>query len=73
MKVTELLITGFDGDEPVFAVTLVPDGATAVLTATDGEGGAAVDSIAKQETDVFSSVRELLEPLALASANMQST
>ena len=68
MNVTELLVTGFDGDKPVFAVTLAPDGATAVLTAADGKGGTAVDSITKQETDVFASVRELLEGLTVPSS-----
>ncbi len=64
--ITELLITGYDGDDPIFAVTLAPDEATAVLTATDGHGDTAADSITRQTTGVFAAVRGLLEGLPLA-------
>lgn len=64
MNVTELLVTGYDGNEPLFVVKLAPDEATTVRTVTDAGGETTVDSIAKQATDVFASVRQLLEPLA---------
>jgi hypothetical protein len=63
MNVTELLVTGFDGDDPVFAITLAAGDATAVLTATAEDGETAVDAVAQRGTDVFALVRELLEGL----------
>ncbi len=67
MNVTELLVTGFDGDQPVYAIALAPHGATAVLTGSDGQGEVSVDSIAQHAADVFGLVRELLEALTLTS------
>lgn len=64
MNVTELLVTGYDGDEPLFVVKLAPDEATTVRTIADEDGEATVDSVAQQATDVFASVRQLLEGLA---------
>ncbi len=68
MKVTELLVTGYNGDDPVFAVTLGPGEAIAVLANAD-DGGVAVDAVVQQRTDVFASVRELLEGLTAAAAH----
>lgn len=64
MNITELLVTGYDGNEPLFVVKLAPGEATSVRTATDDSGETTVDSIARQTTDLFASVRELLEGLA---------
>lgn len=37
MQVTEMLVTGYDGNEPIFAVNLVPGQANIVLTDETGE------------------------------------
>ncbi len=66
MKITELLITGYSGNDPVFAVTLAPGESAAVITAADHDGDAAVSAIAYQATDVFASVRDLLDALTPA-------
>ncbi len=66
MNITELLVTGYNGNEPVFVVTLAPNHATTVLTRADGDGDTSVESVGQQTTGVFGAVRELLEGLVLA-------
>ena len=61
MNFTELLITGYDGDEAVFAVTLAPHQANAVLTSTAGNGDTVVDSTQQHATDAFAEIQQLLE------------
>lgn len=67
MNVTELLVTGYDGDEPLFAVALGPDAAMTVKTGIDGEGEAIVDSVARQSADVFVEMRDMLQDLVVAA------
>lgn len=57
MNVTELLVTGYDGNEPVFVVNLAPNVATTVLTSTTDNGEATVDATAEQASDVFARCR----------------
>lgn len=68
MNITELLVTGYDGDEAVFAATLTPGEAKVVLTSTDDEGGTAVDSAWEQAYDDFTEVRYLMECIVSAPA-----
>jgi hypothetical protein len=68
MNVTELLVTGYDGDEPVFAVNLVSGTAAVALTSIDDNGDTVVDSTWKQTSQAFAGVRELIEELAVAQA-----
>jgi hypothetical protein len=62
MRLTELLVTGYDGDEAVFAVIIAPDQANVVLMRTDDNGETVVGSARQQATDVFAEVQKLLEP-----------
>ncbi|HZM76487.1 MAG TPA: hypothetical protein VFC19_12210 [Candidatus Limnocylindrales bacterium] len=67
MHLTELLVTGYDGNEAVFAVTLAPDEANVVLTSTDDNGETVVDSARRQATDIFAEIQELLEQVVAAT------
>jgi hypothetical protein len=66
MQITELLITGYDGEDAVFAVTLAPNEANVVLTSTDDNGETVVDSAWRQATDAFAEVQGLLERVTRA-------
>lgn len=44
LNLTELLITGYDGDEAVLAISLGPENATVALTSADGNGDTVVDA-----------------------------
>lgn len=68
VQVTEMLVTGYDGEESVFVVNLVSDAATVVFTRTDDGGEAVVDSASRQASDAFVGVRDLLNGLVRASA-----
>lgn len=65
---TEMLITGYDGDDSVFAVTITPGRATVVLTRTNEHGETVVDSNWKQATDAFTALRDVLDRLVSAPA-----
>jgi hypothetical protein len=60
MHVTELLVTGYDGDE-----------ANIVLTSTDNSGQTVVDSARRQTTDIFAEIQELLEQVVGAACVVQ--
>lgn len=68
MPVTELLITGYNGDESVFAVNLASYAATVVLTHMDEKGETVVDSAWQQATDDFTALRDVLDRLVRAPA-----
>jgi hypothetical protein len=63
MNVTEILITGFDGEEPVFAVNLSSDVATVAPTSSDEDGNVVLDEVRQQATDAFEAIWKILERL----------
>ena len=69
MHVTEMLLTGYDDNEPVFAVSLVPGEARIVLT---GETDETVKSAWQHATDAFSAVSGLIEDIVGASTPASS-
>jgi hypothetical protein len=66
MHITELLVTAYDGDEPVLAINLGPESATVALTGKTGDGQTVVESAWSQGSEVFAAVRQLIETLAAA-------
>ena len=75
MNITELLVTAYDGDTPVFAIDLDPDLVTTVLTATDETGvvEAAQRSVVaadERAARVLEAIRELVS--GLRSTSMQA-
>lgn len=72
MHVTEMLITGFDGDEAVFAVNPACDTATMSSTSTDENGETVVDNAHQQATDAFEAVWEIVERLTKVPATASS-
>lgn len=66
MHITELLVTAYNGDEPVLAINLEPDTATVAVTGTDGSGDTVVGSAWNQTSQAFAAVRQLIEDLAAA-------
>lgn len=72
MQCTELLVTGYDGEEVVFAVNLVPNASTVVLTHADENGVTVVDTAWSQATDAFAAARELMVGLVRAPARASS-
>ena len=69
MHITELLVTAYDGDEPVFAVNLEPEAATVAWTGTDNDGDTAVDSTWSLACQSFVVIRQLMEDLAVAAGH----
>lgn len=63
MNVTGLLVTGYNGDKPIYAVNLHPGGATTILTGHDDGETTTVDAAKKQTTQAFGQIRDLLEEL----------
>jgi hypothetical protein len=59
MNITELLITGFDGDRAMFAVNLSPDLARAIFTEPDDDGQVTVDVTAQYATGLFGPLAKL--------------
>jgi hypothetical protein len=72
MHVTEMLITGFDGDEAIFAVNLAPADATMASTCTDENGETVIDDVRQQATEAFEAVWDILERLAKVPAGASS-
>ena len=72
MQITEMLITGYDGEKAVFAVSLFPDNAKAVLTKPDENGETVVDSAWRHDTDAFVVIRSLLDEIVRAPAPASS-
>ena len=67
MNVTELLITGFDGDKAIFAASLAPNVAANIIASGDGDRETAVEVCAERATPAFASIRQLVEDLAQPS------
>ncbi|HZM82267.1 MAG TPA: hypothetical protein VFC19_41640 [Candidatus Limnocylindrales bacterium] len=63
MPITELLITGYDGEEPVVAVNLAPDTAAVALTGKGDKGDTVVDSAWEQSSNAFAAIHELIDDL----------
>ncbi len=61
MKITELLITGYDGNRPIFVVNVFPETATTLLVTTDEDGEDAVAATAERTTQMFRPMKKLLE------------
>jgi hypothetical protein len=61
MPITELLVTGYDGDRAVFAVVLAEDRATVVVTSKDDNGETVVDSAWSQASDALAGMRPFFE------------
>lgn len=72
MNITEILITGYDGDSGLFATSLTPGHARTILTTTDDEGNVLVDSVREQATPEFAAVREILGNLGITSASTET-
>ena len=72
MHITEMLITGFDGDEPVFAVNLAPTDATMASASVDENGETVLDDVRQQATEAFEAVWDILERLAKVPAGTSS-
>ena len=66
MHITELLVTAYDGEEPVLAINLGPDNATVALTGRDDNGDTVVNSAWNQNSQAFVTIRRLMEDLAAA-------
>jgi len=67
MNVTEILITGYDGDSAVFATSLAPGRAKTVFTAEDADGQSAVDSVLDVATPAFGQLVQMLKDLKVLS------
>ncbi len=67
MKITELLITGYDGDRPVFVVDILPETAKVVLTKPGDDGQTAVDAATEEATPIFFPIQKLLEGVVVVS------
>jgi hypothetical protein len=67
MKITEMLVTGYDGDRPVFVVNVFPDTAKALLVTADADGQDAVETAAERTTQMFLPMKRLLEGVVVVS------
>ena len=67
MHVTEMLITGFDGDEPVFAVNLASAAATTDSTGAVDNGKTVVNEWSQLTTDAFEAIYKILDRLPKVS------
>jgi hypothetical protein len=63
MRITELLVTGYDGDKVVFTTDLTAEGAETILTRTDADGETAVEAVSTQRSEAFGSLVETLTEL----------
>ena len=64
MNVTELLITGFDGDKAIFAASLAPNMTATIIASGEGDRETAVEICAERATPAFTSISRLVEDLA---------
>jgi hypothetical protein len=67
MKITELLITGFDGDKPVLVVSVFPEVAKAILTTADDDGQPTVEVATERATRIFGPMQRMLEGFMVVS------
>lgn len=68
MNITELLVTGYNGDQVVFTSDLTPDLTTTVLTRTDADGETFVEKVESLETAAFNTLVPVLRELTAAAA-----
>lgn len=72
MHVTEMLITGFDGDKPVFAVNLASTTAIADSTGAKENGKAAINEASQHTTNAFEAIYKILNGLPKISVTATS-
>jgi hypothetical protein len=72
MKITELLVTGYDDAATLFAVTLTPNEAKVIKPGTDPEGEAVVGEAWQQATNAFTTVRDLMEGIVATPPSASS-
>jgi len=70
MSITEILITGYDGENGIFATSVTPDRARIIRVTDAADGWSAVDSISEVASTAFDS---LLEVLAEMGVNARTT
>ncbi len=63
MNVTELLVTGFDGDKAIFAASLTPNMAAHIVASSDRDEDTALQVCAERAAPAFSSICRLIEDL----------
>lgn len=63
MRITELLVTGYDGDKVVFTTDLTPVSAATILTGTDDDGETVVEAVSNESTRAFGSMVRTLTKL----------
>lgn len=68
VKFTELLVTGYDGNNAVLAVNLMPGCASTVVLGVNDDGQESVEAASNHATPLFSSFVQALEGL-LADRN----
>ena len=69
MNITELLITGYSIDKPIFAVTLTAEGAKVIKPGTSIEGEPVVGEAWQKATDAFTAIRDLMEDIVSQAAD----
>ena len=69
MNITEILITGYDGDTGVFAMTSTRERSRTILTTEDADGQSRVDSVLDLDlaTTTFDDLLNLLTELGVTS------
>jgi hypothetical protein len=60
VKPTELLITAYDGDRPLFTTNLMPGKARTILTGVDSDGKTAVERCCEEDSEVFEPITQIL-------------
>ncbi len=69
MDITELLVTAYQGDNPVLAVILTPGAATNLRTGIDPDGHIVVKDMSHHDTDdTFTAIRDLVQSLIPTNA-----
>lgn len=61
MDITEILITGYDGDNEVFVASLTNDRARTIFTVADADGQSTVESVKEVNTEALATVMRLFE------------
>lgn len=67
MKITEMLVTAYDGTRPVFVVNIFPETAKALLVTTDDDGDSTVAAAAERTTQMFIPMKKLLEGVVVVA------
>jgi hypothetical protein len=65
MNITEILITGYDGDSEVFATNVTGDSAKTAFTAATSGGESIVESVRETTTNALGPLVRVLEDLGL--------